>query len=156
MQGRVGDRMVVMSRHVGQPYQTGEILEVMRNPDGCHRYRVRWSDGRETTLFPGSDVTVEPMGPLPNREAVHDTLTTTISLLIEEDREHCECIATMRTASGTFTGWGRAKRNPADPDVPRIGEELAIARSLNDMAARLTDAAHAAMVDGVETPRHLV
>ena len=38
-------------------------------------------------------------------------------------------------------GWGRARRNPADPDVPRVGEELAAARALSDLAHALLDEA---------------
>lgn len=34
-------------------------------------------------------------------------------------------------------GWGRARRNPHDPDVPRVGEEIAAARALEDLARHL-------------------
>ena len=34
-------------------------------------------------------------------------------------------------------GWGRARRNPADPERPRLGEELAVARALADLAHQL-------------------
>jgi hypothetical protein len=36
-----------------------------------------------------------------------------------------------------YHGWGRARRNPNDPDIPRIGEELAAARALTDLAHQL-------------------
>ena len=51
-----GDRLVVHSHHLGEPPRDAEILEV-RGPDGP--YRVRWDDGRESIVYPGSDVTVE-------------------------------------------------------------------------------------------------
>ncbi len=38
-------------------------------------------------------------------------------------------------------GWGRARRNPADPDVPIIGEEVAAARALIRLAHQLLGAA---------------
>ncbi|WP_461023673.1 dsRBD fold-containing protein [Thalassiella azotivora] len=34
-------------------------------------------------------------------------------------------------------GQGRARRNPADEDVPEIGEEVAVSRALRDLADRL-------------------
>ncbi|RPF26469.1 dsRBD fold-containing protein [Georgenia muralis] len=46
--------------------------------------------------------------------------------------------ATLTTSAGTtLNGYGRARRNPGDPDVPEVGEELAAARALRDLADRL-------------------
>lgn len=41
----------------------------------------------------------------------------------------------------TLTGSGDARLNPADRDVPEIGDELAVARALSDLAHRLLHAA---------------
>jgi len=38
-------------------------------------------------------------------------------------------------------GTGRAKVNPADPDVPEIGDEIAVARALTDLGHRLLNTA---------------
>ncbi|HEY7222831.1 MAG TPA: DUF1876 domain-containing protein [Micromonosporaceae bacterium] len=38
-------------------------------------------------------------------------------------------------------GVGRSWRNPADPEVPEIGDELAVARALADLAAHLRSVA---------------
>lgn len=51
-----GDRLVVHAHHLGEPPHDAEILEV-RGPNGP--YRVRWDDGRESIVYPGSDVSVE-------------------------------------------------------------------------------------------------
>ncbi|MEJ3747018.1 DUF1876 domain-containing protein [Actinomycetes bacterium KLBMP 9797] len=40
-----------------------------------------------------------------------------------------------------IAGVGIARRNPADPDVPEIGDELAVSRALSDLAHQLLDAA---------------
>ena len=48
MEAKVGDRLVVNSRHVGQPAQTGEITEIIGI--GGQHFRVRWSDGRESVV----------------------------------------------------------------------------------------------------------
>ncbi|WP_421733601.1 dsRBD fold-containing protein [Cellulomonas sp.] len=46
--------------------------------------------------------------------------------------------AELTTSSGTrLEGQGRARRAPQDPDVPEIGDELAAARALRDLADRL-------------------
>jgi Domain of unknown function (DUF1876) len=49
-----------------------------------------------------------------------------------------------------LTGHGSARRNPADRNVTKIGEELAVARALSDLAHRLL---HAATAD-VEAVTH--
>lgn len=46
--------------------------------------------------------------------------------------------ARLHPAEGaTVTGEGWARLNPRDKDVPEIGDELAVARSLSDLAHRL-------------------
>jgi hypothetical protein len=41
----------------------------------------------------------------------------------------------------TLTGSGLAQLNPTDLDVPEVGDELAVARALSDLARRLLNAA---------------
>jgi hypothetical protein len=53
----VGDVLVITGHRVGEPQQLAEILEVLGEP-GHQRFRVRWEDGRETTIYPGSDAVV--------------------------------------------------------------------------------------------------
>lgn len=59
----------------------------------------------------------------------------------EEEREtHAEArLATRDTRD--LRGYGRARCNPADPNIPEIGEELAASRALSDLAHRLLNAA---------------
>ena len=46
--------------------------------------------------------------------------------------------AVLTTSAGTtLEGFGRARKDPHDPDVPEIGQELAAARALRDLADRL-------------------
>ena len=40
-----------------------------------------------------------------------------------------------------FEAVGKARRNPVDPPSPAVGEELALARALQDLAGQLLDAA---------------
>ena len=51
MIGRIGDRIVVESEHVGVDARIGVILEVTRYATGP-RYLVRWDDGRESLFRP--------------------------------------------------------------------------------------------------------
>jgi len=55
MQAQVDDRLVV---HGAKGRRTGVILELV-DGIGSHRYRVRWTDGHETTIAPGPDATIE-------------------------------------------------------------------------------------------------
>ncbi|MCF2532031.1 DUF1876 domain-containing protein [Yinghuangia soli] len=57
-------------------------------------------------------------------------------------RTHAE--ARLTTDSNTsLRGWGNARKHPDDMDVPQIGDELACARALSDLAHRLLHAAAA-------------
>jgi hypothetical protein len=58
----------------------------------------------------------------------------------DERRTHAE--ARLTTGDRTrLTGTGLARRNPDDPEVPEIGDELAASRALSDLAHTLLDAA---------------
>ena len=51
-------------------------------------------------------------------------------------------VARLHTGDRTsLTGTGAARLNPADRDVPEIGDELAAARALSELAHALLDAA---------------
>jgi Domain of unknown function (DUF1918)/Rv2632c-like len=153
MDAHVGDQLVVRSQQVGRADQLGEITEVIST--GGEHYRVRWSDGRETIFFPGPDATVQRTAPAAEPSGM-ETRTARIDLRLDEDGEHCEATATIRTSTGVFAGIGTARRNPRDPAAPMIGEEFAIARSLTDLAVQLEAAARAAMPAEDSAARHLV
>jgi hypothetical protein len=58
MHATVGERMVIMGHHVGEPDRNAEIIEV--RPGGGPPYMVRWDDtGHEALFFPGSDAVVQ-------------------------------------------------------------------------------------------------
>jgi len=61
----------------------------------------------------------------------------TVQLTFDEDGEHTRADAVVVLGNRRYHGWGRARRNPSDPDVPTIGEELAAARALSDLAHQL-------------------
>jgi len=57
----VGERIVIRGTTVETPDRHGEIVEV-RGENGAPPYVVRFDDGRETLVFPGTDATVEHPG----------------------------------------------------------------------------------------------
>jgi hypothetical protein len=57
MRAAVGDRILVHGRTVGSGEQHGEIVEV-RGEQGRPPYLVRFTDGHEGLVFPGSDCEV--------------------------------------------------------------------------------------------------
>lgn len=71
------------------------------------------------------------------------TKTWTVEIYIgeKEDRTHAEARLSSERTARQLTGEGTARRNPTDSDVPEIGDELAAARALSDLAHHLLDAA---------------
>ena len=58
LHAKPGDRLVVRGHHQGEPERDGEILKVL-GEDGAPPYLVRWEDGHESEVFPGSDMFVQ-------------------------------------------------------------------------------------------------
>jgi hypothetical protein len=57
MNANVGDRIVVRGHKVGDHDREGVILEV-HGAGGDPPFLVRWSDGHEGLVFPGTDAIV--------------------------------------------------------------------------------------------------
>lgn len=68
-----------------------------------------------------------------------DIQVFTVEIEVDERPDHTEAKALLDLGGQVRGGWGRARRNPVDPDRPRLGEELAIARALVDLAHHLGD-----------------
>lgn len=65
-----------------------------------------------------------------------------VELLIDEHEGRTRAEARLHTQDPThLVGVGTARLNPADQDVPEIGDELAASRALADLAHRLLDTA---------------
>lgn len=66
----------------------------------------------------------------------------TVELHIDEfDDRNTRAEATLHADDRTEVGTGMARRNPADREVPMIGDELAAARALFDLAHHLLEGA---------------
>ena len=156
MKASVGDRIVVASTVVDQPLRDGEVVEV-RHPDGSPPYVVQWSDtGERTLVFPGPDARIEHPGgghPLAPAKVVK---TWTVSVTITEEGDTTTATAVLSVdAPQPLDGAGLARRNPGDPAVPVIGDEVAVSRALRHLADHLIDAARTDIGTSTGTPSHL-
>lgn len=63
-----------------------------------------------------------------------------VELSFSEDVDHTRAMATLRTPRGReLRGQGQSRRNPGDRPEPAIGEEVAGARALSDLAHELLE-----------------
>ena len=79
-------------------------------------------------------------------------MTTTdrwsVELSISEHDRETEADARLVPADGAhLSAHGTARRNPADPDVTGIGEKIAVARALSDLAHLLLESAAGELED---------
>lgn len=59
MRAHVGDQIVIHGRAVGFPEQRGEVIEVREHGDATLLV-VRFDDGHEAILSPGTDSEIRP------------------------------------------------------------------------------------------------
>lgn len=79
-----------------------------------------------------------------------------VEIQFEEDESLTTAASLLRLPDGTeIQGRGQARRNPADPAQPQIGEEIAAARALSDLVPQLLDKAAAEIEDVTHKPAHL-
>jgi len=80
----------------------------------------------------------------------------TVDVFIDEIDGRTYAEARLHTDEDTtIIGIGRARLNPADEDIPEIGDELAAARALNDLGHRLLLAAAADIEAVTDEPTRL-
>lgn len=65
----------------------------------------------------------------------------TLSIHLDEDMDNTLAYAQLFLRGDHFEAVGKARRNPIDPPMPVIGEELAIARALQDLTSQVMEAA---------------
>jgi hypothetical protein len=64
-----------------------------------------------------------------------------VTIVFTEDEDKTRADAILTGGYEELRGWGRARRNPADPDMPAVGEEIAAARALHDLGHHLIEQA---------------
>jgi hypothetical protein len=84
------------------------------------------------------------------------TWTIEVTISENEDQRRTRAEAVLRTeARPQLRGEGEAHRRPGDTEVPEIGDELATARALADLAYHLLDAAADDIEQVTHRPVHL-
>lgn len=84
------------------------------------------------------------------------TKTWRVDIFIGEHDEKTQAEARLSVDDRvSLSGRGTARLNPTDADVPEIGDELAVARALSDLAHRLLDAAAEDIEDATHAPARL-
>ncbi len=76
-----------------------------------------------------------------------ETKNLSVDVVLSEDSTHTEARASLQIGDTALDGEGIARRNPSDPEVPVIGEELATARALADLSHKLLEVAAKAIED---------
>lgn len=79
-----------------------------------------------------------------------------IEIHIDEHDGQTRALARLHSRDETgLVGHGLARLNPADHDVPEIGDELAVARALSDLGHKLLEAAASDIEQITRRPAHL-
>ena len=81
---------------------------------------------------------------------VNERWSVNLYLTEVESQTHAEARLNMPGGQGRLIGRGEARRNPADQEVSLIGEQIAAARALSDLAGQLL---HTAALS-IETVTH--
>jgi len=84
-----------------------------------------------------------------------NTRVWTVEIDFTEEGDNTRADAILDTGDTRFHGWGRAQRSPADPDVPRIGTEIAAARALEDLVRKLLATAEDDIADHTGERSHV-
>jgi len=147
MDADVGNRIEVTTNTLGVPPRYGNVVERTGSS-----LRVHWDDGRESVFVPSSNCRVveggDPSGP--TRLSCH------IDIDVVENTDECQATATLTTTRGVVQASGRARRNPVDPAIPMVGEELAIGRAIRSLGAQLIAAGRDDLAVPPTAEHHLI
>jgi hypothetical protein len=107
-------------------------------------------------------------GPVGNPSGMTSSKHWRVEIDIDEheDQRRTQAVARLQSDDRTddrtdndrsgLTGEGVARRNPRDTEIPQIGDELAVARALSDLAHKLLDAAADDIEQSTHRPAHLI
>ena len=74
----------------------------------------------------------------------------TLRLHLAEDDVNTMAHAVLDLRGDHFESMGKARRKPSDPSMPVIGEELAIARALQELTGQVMEAAQNKIAEFLE------
>lgn len=79
----------------------------------------------------------------------------TVAIEIDEHDGRTRATARLDAGATELTGVGLARLSPDDQDVPQIGDELAVARALSELAHQLLDATATDIEQITHQPAHV-
>jgi hypothetical protein len=56
-----------------------------------------------------------------------------------EEEDQCEMVVYLEAGDQSLSGRGVSRRGPVEPSMPKVGEKLAAARALHDLANHLAE-----------------
>ena len=156
MKASVGDRLVLASGVVDGAVRDGTVVE-LRHPDGTPPFMVEWSDtGDRSLVFPGPDARLLHEEESGRAGAVAEPIRATtwrVQITVTHDGPDTSAQAVLVAGDPGRTGAvGHAHRSPGDPSTPLVGEEVAVARALRQLADRLIDTAEDLIEDSTGRP----
>ena len=86
---------------------------------------------------------------------MHATKRWSVAIEIDEHDGRTRAVARLEGGAAELTGVGLARRSPEDPDVPQIGDELAVARALSELSHQLLDATASDLERVTHQPAHV-
>ena len=78
-----------------------------------------------------------------------------VDIAFTEGEDDTRADAVLEVGDARYHGWGRARRNPGDPDRPKIGAEIAAARALERLVIQLQGTAEHDIEDFEGHPVHV-
>ena len=132
-------RALAEIRQLPPAWQTPEPVDPVPQPALSPKLRALAGEARRRTV--GSPGTTTSTRDGEGGNVMEESKVLTIEVLLDESIDRTDAKAITSIRGQRFAGWGRAKRNPSDPHVPKVGEELATARALSDLSHQLLDAA---------------
>lgn len=150
MKASVGDRIVLAGEQVDRPTRDGQIVEV-QGADGGPPFLVRWSDGHTGLIYPGpgsvlrlqgpdSGGTPEPSPAEPGHE-VRPAHQWMVRISVFEGDDTTARAVLVADPLDDVAATGVSRRRAQDPALPRIGDEVAVARALRHLADQLLERA---------------
>jgi hypothetical protein len=83
--------------------------------------------------------------------------TWTVQVVIDEHEDRTRAVARLDAGGAqSLAASGLARLHPTDRDVPRIGDELAVARALSELSHLLLDVAAREIEQSSGVPAHPV
>lgn len=146
MRANPGDRIILAADKVDHQTREGIIREV-RGPDGQPPFVVAWSNGHTGLLYPGPGAVLRITGPDEEESptpatpgsasaATHREWLVRLSITTEGDETSATAVL-VGDATGPVSASGDSHRSERDEPEPAIGAEVAAARALRHLAARL-------------------